>query len=144
MRNATDRNVPLHAAEAPRRSVATPGGTATTADQRRRLEIATLRAFVETSSDAMFGLDLSEHIVSWNRSAERIFGYDTSEVLGRLVVMLFPAHLPRPARDGHRRGRAGDRVDHVEIEMQRKDGMPIPVSPLGQPGLRAATARSTA
>ena len=92
------------------------------------IELATLRAFVETSSDAMFALDLSEHVVSWNRSAERIFGYDTSEVLGRLVVMLLPDHL----RDGLTTVidavRAGDRVEHIEIEMRRKDGMPIPVS----------------
>ena len=92
------------------------------------IELATLRAFVETSSDAMFALDLSEHIVSWNRSAERIFGYDTSEVLGRQVVMLLPDHLRDRLATVIDAVRAGDRVDHVEIEMRRKDGMPIPVS----------------
>jgi PAS domain S-box-containing protein len=76
----------------------------------------------------MFALDLSEHIVSWNRSAERIFGYDTSEVVGRLVVELFPDHLRDRLGSLIDAVTAGDRVDHVEIEMQRRDGMRIPVS----------------
>lgn len=92
------------------------------------VETATLRAFVETSSDAVFGLDLTEHVTSWNRSAERIFGYDASEILDRQVVMLFPAHLRDRLALVIDSVASGDRVDHVEIEMQRKDGMPIPVS----------------
>jgi len=92
------------------------------------IELETLRAFVETSSDAMFALDLAEHIVSWNRSAERIFGYDSNEVIGRQVVMLLPEHLRDQIATIIDAVRAGDRVDHVEIEMRRKDGMPIPVS----------------
>jgi len=104
-------------------SVASTRGT-----QIDAIEIATLHAFVETSSDAMFGLDLSEHIVSWNRSAERIFGYAVSDVLGVQVVMLFPGHLRDRLATLIDAVAAGDRVEHVEIEMQRKDGMPIPVS----------------
>jgi PAS domain S-box-containing protein len=92
------------------------------------IELATLRAFVETSSDAMFALDLSEHILSWNRSAERIFGYGSSEVLGRQVTVLLPDHLRDRLATVIDAARSGDRVDHVEIEMRRKDGMPIPVS----------------
>ncbi len=92
------------------------------------LEVATLRAFVETSSDAMIGLDLTEHILSWNRSAERIFGYAESEVVGRQVIILFPDHLRERLAGVIDAVTAGDRVDHVEIEMRRKDGMPIPVS----------------
>jgi PAS domain S-box-containing protein len=87
-----------------------------------------LRAFVETSSDAMFALDLSEHILSWNRSAERIFGYDASEMLGRQIATLIPDHLQDRLATVIDAVRAGDRVDHVEIEMRRKDGMPIPAS----------------
>jgi PAS domain S-box-containing protein len=107
----------------------TPASVPETREQRiDPIELATLRAFVETSSDAMFALDLSEHIVSWNRSAERIFGYDATEVLGCQVVTLFPDHLRDWLATVLDAVRAGDRVDHVEIEMRRKDGMPIPVA----------------
>lgn len=92
------------------------------------MELATLRAFVETSSDAMFGLDLAEHILSWNRGAERIFGYVATEVVGRQVVMLFPDHLRDRLTKLVDSVSSGDRVDHVEIEMRRRDGMPVPVS----------------
>lgn len=75
----------------------------------------------------MFGLDLSERIGSWNRSAERIFGYDAGEVRGRPVAVLFPQHLRERLEAVVAAVTDGDWVDHVEIEMQRKDGMPIPV-----------------
>ncbi len=76
----------------------------------------------------MFGLDLTEHVTSWNRSAERIFGYDADEILDRQVVMLFPAHLRDRLALVIDAVANGDRVDHFEIEMPCKDGMPIPVS----------------
>ena len=75
----------------------------------------------------MLGLDVSDRIVSWNRSAERIFGYDASEVRGCLVTVLFPPHLRDRLETVVGAVSAGDRVDHVDIEMQRKDGMMIPV-----------------
>ena len=84
----------------------------------------------------MLGLDVSDRIVSWNRSAERIFGYDASEVRGCLVTVLFPPHLRDRLETVVGAVSAGDRVDHVDIEMQRKASRSARSS--------AATAASTA
>jgi len=102
--------------------------TSTRGDRVDPIELATLRAFVETSSDAMFALDLSEHIVSWNRSAELIFGFDASEAIGQQVDVLLPRHLRDRVETIIDAVRSGDRVDHVEVELRRKEGMPVPVS----------------
>jgi PAS domain S-box-containing protein len=90
--------------------------------------LAILEAFVETSEDAVFSHDLDGHITSWNRSSERIFGYPRDEILGQRSMILFPDHLRGEAQLVFDAVMAGDRVDHYETEIQRKDGMPIPIS----------------
>ncbi len=90
--------------------------------------LAILEAFVETSEDAVFSQDLEGRITSWNRSSERIFGYQKEEILGQASTVLFPEHLRGEARLVFDTVTAGDRVDHYETEIQRRDGMPIPIS----------------
>ncbi len=90
--------------------------------------LAILEAFVETSEDAVFSQDPEGRITSWNRSSERIFGYPKDEILGRRSTILFPDHLRGEAQLVFDTVTAGDRVDHYETEIQRKDGMPIPIS----------------
>lgn len=90
--------------------------------------LAILEAFVETSEDAVFSQDLEGRITSWNRSSERIFGYPRDEILGQSSTMLFPEHLRSETQQVFDTVIAGDRVDHYETEIKRKDGMPIPIS----------------
>jgi PAS domain S-box-containing protein len=90
--------------------------------------LAILEAFVETSEDAVFSQDPDGRITSWNRSSERIFGYPKEEILGQLSTILFPDHLRVEAQLVFDTVNSGDRVDHYETEIQRKDGMPIPIS----------------
>jgi PAS domain S-box-containing protein len=90
--------------------------------------LAILEAFVETSEDAVFSQDPQGRITSWNRSSERIFGYPKEEILGKRSTMLFPEHLRGEAEQVFYTVTAGDRVDHYETEIQRRDGMPIPIS----------------
>lgn len=90
--------------------------------------LAILEAFVETSEDAVFSQDTDGCITSWNRSSERIFGYPKDEILGQRSTVLFPEHLQGEAQLVFDTVMAGDRVDHYETEIQRKDGMPIPIS----------------
>jgi PAS domain S-box-containing protein len=47
-----------------------------------------IAAVVEWSNDAIIGSDIAGNISIWNRSAQRLFGYDEDEVLGRPLVML--------------------------------------------------------
>jgi PAS domain S-box-containing protein len=87
-----------------------------------------LAAIVESSDDAIISKDLNGIITSWNKGAERIFGYTAAEVIGKPVSMLavpgrrneMPAILSQIQRGKH--------VKHYETIRQRKDGQPIYVS----------------
>ncbi len=87
-----------------------------------------LAAIVESSDDAIIGKDLNGLITSWNRGAERIFGYAAAEIVGTPVMRLIPAD--RQEEETHILGqiRAGLRVDHFETKRQTKDGRLIDVS----------------
>jgi len=87
-----------------------------------------LAAIVESSEDAIISKSLEGMIVSWNRGAERLFGYSAKEAIGKPITMLFP-----PEQQGEERGimeriRRGDRMDTYETIRMRKDGSPVWVS----------------
>lgn len=88
----------------------------------------TLAAIVRSSDDAIIGKDLNGIIRSWNPGAEKMFGYEASEVIGRPVTMLFPSnHInEEPTILAHIR--AGRHVDHYETVRRRKDGTLINIS----------------
>jgi PAS domain S-box-containing protein len=87
-----------------------------------------LAAIVDSSDDAIIGKSLDGVIMSWNRGAERLFGYAAAEALGRPITMLLP-----PGRVGEEpaivaRIVAGERVQSFETVRRRKDGRDIDVS----------------
>ena len=90
--------------------------------------LALLDAIQEASSDALFSQDATGHILTWNRSAERILGYPEGEIVGRLAMDLFPDHLQAGAQALFETVAGGERVDHVETEIRRRDGMLVPIS----------------
>jgi PAS domain S-box-containing protein len=51
-----------------------------------------LAALVDSSGDAIIGETMEGVITSWNRSAERIFGYSAKEAIGKPISMLLPPH----------------------------------------------------
>jgi PAS domain S-box-containing protein len=87
-----------------------------------------LAAIVESSDDAIIGESLEGTVTSWNKSAERIFGYDSSEVIGEAISFLaWPGNeedMPRLVETIRR----GERVDHYETVRRHKNGKPIFVS----------------
>jgi PAS domain S-box-containing protein len=89
---------------------------------------AMLAAIVDSSDDAIVSKDLEGTITTWNRGAERIFGYAASEVIGRPISLLVPADRGDEEPNILRRIKAGQRIDHFQTLRVRKDGRTIPVS----------------
>jgi PAS domain S-box-containing protein len=97
---------------------------------RRASEPDLLRfaAIVESSDDAIVAKDLNGIVLSWNRAAERMFGYPAAEMIGKSIRTIVPAERQAEEDDVLARIRAGRRVEHFETERRRKDGSLIPIS----------------
>jgi PAS domain S-box-containing protein len=87
-----------------------------------------LAAIVESSDDAIVSKDLDGIITSWNKGAERIFGYLAEEVIGKSITILIPPdrHAEEPVI--LERIRRGERVEHYETVRQCKHGRLIDIS----------------
>src|SRR6478752_3549166 len=87
-----------------------------------------LAAIVESSDDAIVSKDLNGIITSWNRGAERIFGYGAQEVIGQPISILIPPDHLKEEPEILERIRRGDRVDHYETVRQRKNHSLVDIS----------------
>jgi PAS domain S-box-containing protein len=87
-----------------------------------------LAAIVDSSDDAIIGKTLEGHITSWNRGAERLYGYTAAEVLGQPITLLIPPDLPDELPAILERLRRGEHIEHYETQRLRKDGTRIEVS----------------
>jgi PAS domain S-box-containing protein len=94
------------------------------AEQRLRV----LASIVESSDDAIVSKNLDGIIASWNRGAERIFGYTSEEAVGQPITIVIPADRHSEEHEILTRIRSGDRIDHFETIRRRKDGGLIAVS----------------
>ncbi len=95
------------------------------------LDDTALRHFarvIESSDDAIISKDLNSTITSWNRSAERLFGYTAAEAIGQSIRMIIPPDLQGEEDEVLSRIRAGEIVDHYETRRLRKDGSEILIS----------------
>lgn len=89
---------------------------------------ARLAAIVDSSDDAIVSKTLDGVITSWNRAAERMFGYSAAEAVGRDIFLIIPADRREEEADVLRRLRQGQKIDHFETVRQTKDGRLIPIS----------------
>lgn len=95
-------------------------------DRYRHLQ--QLESIVNDSADVIFTLDAESHIRSWNRSAERVFGWRAEEIVGNPLAMLVPpevlkmGELQRIDNEIARDGRC-----HLETVRLAKDGRRVPV-----------------
>lgn len=99
--------------------------------QRRRAErdAGLLGAIIASSDDAIISKNIDGVITSWNKGAERLFGYSPSEAIGRTVAeLLIPDDRQEEEPNILERLRRGERVDHFETVRKRKDGTPVDIS----------------
>jgi len=117
-------------------------GTCTDVEDLKQAEIGVQRlaAIVESSDDAIISKDLNGVICSWNKGAERIFGYGADEVIGKSITMLMPPERLAEEPGILQRIRAGERIDHYETVRRRKDGSLLNVSLTVSP-IRDATGK---
>jgi PAS domain S-box-containing protein len=87
-----------------------------------------LAKVVESSDDAIVSKDLNSTIMSWNRAAERMFGYSAEEAIGKSIRMIIPADRQAEEDDVLRRIKRGESVTHFETIRQHKDGSVVPIS----------------
>jgi PAS domain S-box-containing protein len=105
-------------------------GCSTDITDRKQAEerIRELGAIVESSDDAILGKSLDGVITSWNKGAEKIYGYSENEVIGRPTSILVSAERPEEAQLILRQLARGEMVDHYETVRRKRDGKEIHVS----------------
>ena len=98
--------------------------------ERLRAEEDTRRlaSIVDNSQDAIISKNLDGIIQTWNRGAERIFGYTAEEVVGKSVTVLMPPERINEEPGILARLRAGERIDHYQTVRRHKDGTLLDIS----------------
>jgi len=109
---------------------ARPSSSLIPQSDRRRMEDAgpLLAAIVESSDDAIMSKDLNGTIKSWNKAAERLFGYAAQEIVGKSVLVLIPDDRHAEERTIIERIRQGEKIEQYETLRRHKDGRLIPLS----------------
>jgi PAS domain S-box-containing protein len=97
-------------------------------DKSPEVTLARLTTIIEHSDDAILSKTADGLILSWNPSAERIFGYTAAEILGKQASILIPSDHPDEEEQIWERIRRGEIIQHHETVRLRKDGSRLDVS----------------
>lgn len=87
-----------------------------------------LAAIVDSSDDAIVSKDLDGTVRSWNKGAERTFGYSEGEMVGQPIAKLIPPELQDQEREILAKLRRGERIEHFETVRIAKGGRQLDVS----------------
>jgi PAS domain S-box-containing protein len=87
-----------------------------------------LAAIVESSFDAIISKDLFGTIVSWNKAAERMFGFPESEAVGKPIYLIIPDDKRDEEADILRRLKLGERIEPFQTTRRHRDGRMVPIS----------------
>jgi PAS domain S-box-containing protein len=101
-----------------------PGFERAPSDQASSL----LAAIVDSSDDVIVSKNLDGIITSWNKSAERVFGYSAKEAIGSHITLIIPKDRLGEEDDILVRVRRGEKLDHFDTVRQRKDGSLVDIS----------------
>ncbi|WP_207481945.1 PAS domain S-box protein [Arenibaculum pallidiluteum] len=94
-------------------------------DQMQQLLLASI---IESADDAIISKDLDGIVTSWNRAAERLFGYTAEEMIGRSIAILAVPDVPDEMPPILEQIRRGEKIDHYETRRRHKDGHVIDIS----------------
>jgi len=97
-----------------------------------------LASIVDSSEDAIIGKGLDGTITSWNKGAERLYGYSPDEVVGKHISLLAPSDRPQEIAEILQKIARGEHIEHHESVRVTKDGRHLDVSISVSP-LRDAT-----
>ena len=105
-------------------------GIATDITERKNVERlqSQFSAIIESSTDAIMSKTLEGVVLSWNPAAERMFGYNADEIIGRPMALLIPPEHAEEEPQILAKIRRGEFIDHFETTRRRKDGLIFPVS----------------
>ena len=99
---------------------------------------ARLAAIVDSSDDAIIGLDLDGAITSWNPAAESLYGYTAAEAVGQPIRLIVPPELIGAEEEVLARVAKGEVVLHFETMRRHRNGSLMPISLTVSP-IRAAS-----
>lgn len=89
---------------------------------------AMFAAIVDSSEDAIISKDLNSRITSWNKAAERMFGYTEAEMIGQLIHILIPKERYGEEDEIISQLKQGKRVEHFETVRVTKQGKKLELS----------------
>jgi PAS domain S-box-containing protein len=96
--------------------------------QQREEDARKFAAIVKSSNDAIISKNLNSIVMSWNASAERMFGYTAEEMIGRPITILIPPNQQNEEPEILGRIQRGETINHYETVRRRKDGSLIQIS----------------
>ena len=105
-----------------------PEGRRITGLKQAEKASAILAAIVSSANDAIISLDSNAVIQTWNKGAERLFGWSAAEAIGQDVTLLVPPIHSHEREDIFARLNRGESVPPLDTVRQRKDGSLVDVS----------------
>jgi diguanylate cyclase (GGDEF)-like protein/PAS domain S-box-containing protein len=108
--------------------------------KRTEEKLEQLASIVQSSDDAIISATLNRTISSWNKGAEKLYGYSADEMIDKPVSILIPPHISDKALQIREQVRHGKVQEHFETERLRKDGTIVQVSMTMSPILNASGA----
>lgn len=87
-----------------------------------------LAAIVEDTEDAVLSKTLDGTILTWNKAAERMYGYRADEIIGKNVSLLLAPDRPSEGQEIFKRLRDGEKIKHFRTTRRAKDGTTLSVS----------------
>lgn len=87
-----------------------------------------LAAIVESSDDAIISKSMDGTILTWNKGAERLFGYAPEEIIGQKIFKILPREIEQKEKQIFERIKCGESINNYETIRKTKSGTHIPVS----------------